>query len=40
MKLLYYPGTDSLYIELQPQPGEELFVELRNVKVFADDYSI
>jgi sulfate/thiosulfate transport system ATP-binding protein len=26
--------------ELQPQPGEELFVELRNVKVFPDDYSI
>ena len=26
--------------ELQPRPGEELFVELRNVKVFPDDYSI
>jgi ABC-type sulfate/molybdate transport systems ATPase subunit len=25
---------------LQPQPGEELFVELRNVKVFPEDYSI
>ena len=26
--------------ELQPQPGEELFVELRNVKVFPEDFSI
>ncbi|MGA2855013.1 MAG: sulfate ABC transporter ATP-binding protein [Verrucomicrobiota bacterium] len=26
--------------ELQPQPGEEVFVELRNVKIFPDDYSI
>ena len=23
MKLHYYPETDSLYIELQPQPGAE-----------------
>ena len=26
--------------ELQPQPGEELFVELQNVKVFPEDYAI
>jgi len=26
--------------ELQPQPGEQLFVELRNVKVFPEDFSI
>ena len=26
--------------ELQPKPGEELFVELRNVKIFPEDYSI
>ena len=25
---------------LQPRPGEQVFVELKNVKVFADDYSI
>ena len=25
--------------ELNPQPGEELFVELRNVKVFPEDFS-
>lgn len=23
MKLHYYPETDSLYIELKPEPGEE-----------------
>jgi uncharacterized protein YuzE len=23
MKLLYYPETDSLYIELRPEPGAE-----------------
>ena len=23
MKLLYYPETDSLYIELKPEPGVE-----------------
>jgi sulfate transport system ATP-binding protein len=28
------------YQALQPKPGEQVFVELRNVKVFADDYSI
>ncbi len=26
--------------QLQPQPGEQLFVELQNVRVFSDDYSI
>jgi sulfate transport system ATP-binding protein len=26
--------------ELQPKPGEQVFVELKNVKVFSDDYSI
>jgi len=26
--------------ELQPKPGEQVFVELKNVRVFADDYSI
>jgi sulfate transport system ATP-binding protein len=26
--------------ELRPQPGEEVFVELQNVKIFPDDYSI
>jgi sulfate transport system ATP-binding protein len=26
--------------QLQPKPGEQVFVELKNVKVFADDYSI
>ena len=25
---------------LQPKAGEEVFVELKNVKVFSDDYSI
>jgi hypothetical protein len=25
---------------LQPRPGEQVFVELKNVKVFSDDYSI
>jgi len=24
MKLHYYPETDSLYIELKPQPGAEV----------------
>ena len=31
--------SKELFHELQPRPGEELFVELRNVKVF-EDYSI
>ena len=26
--------------QLQPKPGEQVYVELKNVKVFADDYSI
>lgn len=26
--------------ELQPQPGEQLYVELQNVRVFSEDYSI
>ena len=26
--------------QLQPKPGEKVFVELKNVRVFADDYSI
>ena len=26
--------------ELNPQPGERVFVELRNIRVFSDDYSI
>jgi len=28
------------YQQLQPKPGEQVFVQLRNVKVFSDDYSI
>jgi len=32
--------SQEQFRELQPQPGEELFVELRNVKVFPEDYSI
>jgi sulfate transport system ATP-binding protein len=28
------------YQALQPKPGEQVFVELKNVKVFGDDYSI
>ena len=28
------------YQQLQPKPGEQVFVELRNVKIFSDDYSI
>jgi hypothetical protein len=28
------------YQQLQPKAGEPVFVELRNVKVFSDDYSI
>jgi sulfate transport system ATP-binding protein len=26
--------------QLQPKPGEQVFVELKNVKIFPDDYSI
>ena len=32
--------SKELFQELQPKPGEQVFVELRNVKVFSDDYSI
>jgi sulfate transport system ATP-binding protein len=32
--------SKELYQELQPKAGEQLFVELRNVKIFSDDYSI
>jgi sulfate transport system ATP-binding protein len=32
--------SKELFQELQPKPGEQVFVELRNVKVFPDDYSI
>jgi sulfate/thiosulfate transport system ATP-binding protein len=32
--------SQQQFHELQPKPGEELFVELRNVKVFPEDYSI
>jgi hypothetical protein len=29
-----------LFQELQPKPGENVFVQLKNVRVFSDDYSI
>jgi sulfate transport system ATP-binding protein len=32
--------SKELYHELQPKAGEQVYVELRNVKVFAEDYSI
>ena len=32
--------SQEQFRELQPRAGEELFVELRNVKVFPEDYSI
>jgi sulfate transport system ATP-binding protein len=32
--------SKELFQELRPQAGEKVFVELKNVKVFADDYSI
>ena len=32
--------SKELFQELKPKPGEEVFVELKNVKVFSDDYSI
>jgi sulfate transport system ATP-binding protein len=28
------------YQQLQPKSGEQVFVELRNVRLFSDDYSI
>ena len=32
--------SKELFQELSPKPGEQVFVELKNVRVFADDYSI
>ncbi len=32
--------SKELFQEWSPKPGEQVFVELKNVKVFADDYSI
>ena len=32
--------SKELFQQLQPKPGEQVYVELRNVKVFSDDYSI
>jgi sulfate transport system ATP-binding protein len=32
--------SKELFHELSPKPGEQVFVELRNVKIFSDDYSI
>jgi sulfate transport system ATP-binding protein len=32
--------TKEVFQQLQPKPGEQVFVELKNVKVFSDDYSI
>ncbi len=32
--------SKELFQELQPKPGEKVFVQLRNVKIFSDDYSI
>ena len=32
--------SKELFQELLPKPGEQVFVELKNVKVFSDDYSI
>jgi sulfate transport system ATP-binding protein len=32
--------SKELFTELSPKPGEQVFVELKNVKVFTDDYSI
>jgi sulfate transport system ATP-binding protein len=32
--------SKELYQELQPKAGEQVFVELRNVRIFSDDYSI
>jgi sulfate transport system ATP-binding protein len=32
--------SKELFQELLPKPGEQVFVELRNVRVFGDDYSI
>ena len=32
--------SKELFQELAPKPGEQVFVELKNVKIFSDDYSI
>ena len=32
--------TKDQFRNLQPRPGEELFVELQKVKIFPEDYSI
>ncbi len=32
--------TKELFQELSPKPGEHVFVELKNVRIFGDDYSI
>jgi sulfate transport system ATP-binding protein len=32
--------SKELFVELAPKSGEEVFVELKNVKIFSDDYSI
>ena len=32
--------SKELFQELSPKPGEQVFVELKNVKIFSDDYSI
>jgi len=32
--------SKELFQELQPKAGEQVFVELKNVKIFSDDYSI
>ena len=32
--------SKELFQQLQPKPGEQVFVELKNVKIFSDDYSI
>ena len=32
--------SKELFQQLQPKPGEKVFVELKNVKIFSDDYSI
>ena len=32
--------SKELFVELSPKPGETVFVELKNVKIFSDDYSI
>ena len=32
--------SKELFQQLQPKPGERVFVQLKNVKIFSDDYSI